>query len=278
MYETPSLHKFGYSSEQLKLREYQELKDMIKSQEKLAQITHSKLKEDLQRDFENDIENQEKLIEEKMLDATASAVAIAKTHQTLDPQEIQDVLLNTKLMNDIYSQFSDLSKTINKLEQNMKKSFTEQKTALVNEVLNLIHNNSFEMLTVRNLKFMSQVGQAGMILNEDEINKIFNSLDQNKITITNNIIQLLYDKGLFDSFPNKDQAFANYLTFSESYLKEKYGKTIPTSDGEYYLSDLEYSTRQSILESLKKDSYKDLVDMKHRMKLTPTEINFILYD
>ena len=274
MYETPSLHKFGYSSEQLKLREYQELKDMIKSQEKLAPITHSKLKEDLQRDFENDIENQEKLIEEKMLDA----VAIAKGHQTLDPQEIQDVLLNTKLMNDIYSQFSDLSKTINKLEQNMKKSFAEQRTALVNEVLNLIHNNSFEMLTVRNLKFMSQVGQAGMILNEDEINNILNSLDQNKITITNNIIQLLYDKGLFDSFPNKDQAFANYLTFSESYLKEKYGKTIPTSDGEYYLSDLEYSTRQSILESLKKDNFKDLVDMKHRMKLTPTEINFILYD
>ena len=270
MYETPSLHKFGYSSEQLKLREYQELKEMIKSQEKLAQITHSKLKEDLQRDFENDIENQEKLIEEKMLDA--------KLHQTLDPQEIQDVLLNTKLINDIYSQFSDLSKTINKLEQNMKKSFAEQRTALVNEVLNLIHNNSFEMLTVRNLKFLSSVGQAGMILNENEINKIFISLDQIKITITNNIIQLLYDKGLFDSFPNKDHAFANYLTFSESYLKEKYGKTIPTSDGEYYLSDLEYSTRQSILESLKKDFYKDFVDMKHRMKLTPTEVNFILYD
>ena len=49
----------------------------------------------------------------------------------------------------------------------MKKSFAEQTTALVNEVLNLIHNNSFEMLTVRNLKFMSQVGQAAMILNED---------------------------------------------------------------------------------------------------------------
>ena len=135
-----------------------------------------------------------------------------------------------------------------------------------------------EYQELKSLKFMSQVGQAGMILNEDEINNILNSLDQNKITITNNKIQLLYDKGLFDSFPNKDQAFANYLTFSESYLKEKYGKTIPTSDGEYYLSDLEYSTRQSILDSLKKDSYKDLVDMKHRMKLTPTEINFILYD
>ena len=166
---------------------------MIKSQEKLAQITHSKLKEDLQRDFENDIENQ---VEEKMLDAITSAIAPAKLHQTLDPQEVQNVLLNTKLMNDIYSQFSDISKTINKLEQSMKESFAEQRTALVNEVLNSIHNNSFEMLTVRNLKFLSSVGQAGMILNENEINKIFNNLDQNKITITNNIIQLLYDKGL----------------------------------------------------------------------------------
>ena len=202
MYETPSLHKFGFSSEQLKLRENQELKDMIKSQEKLAQITHSKLKEDLHRDFENNIENQEKLLEEKMLD------------QILDPQEIQNVLLNTKLINDIYSQFSDLSKFINKLEQIMKKSFTEQRTALVNEVVNLLHNKSFEMLTVRKLKFMSTPGQAGMILNENEINNILNSLDQNKNTITNNIIQLLYNKGLFDYFPNKDQAFANYLTFS----------------------------------------------------------------
>ena len=51
-----SLHKFDYSSEQLKLRENQELKDMIKSQEKLAQITHSKLKED----FEDLSGNQEK--------------------------------------------------------------------------------------------------------------------------------------------------------------------------------------------------------------------------
>ena len=94
----------------------------------------------------------------------------------------------------------------------------------MNEVLNLIHNNSFEMLTVRNLKFMSSVGQAGMTLNENEINKIFNSLDQNKVTITNNRIQLFYDKGLFDSFPNEDQAFANYLTFSEFLFKGKIGK------------------------------------------------------
>ena len=76
------------------------------------------------------------------------------------------------------------------------------------------------MLTVCNLKIVRQVGQAGMILNEDEINDIFNSLDR-KITLTNNIIQLLYDKGLFNSFPNKYHAFANYLTFIERHLLEK---------------------------------------------------------
>ena len=51
-----------------------------------------------------------------------------------------------------------------------------------------------------------------------------------------------------------------------------------TSDGDYYLSDLENSIRESILKSLKNDSYKDIVDIKHRMNLTPTEINFVLYD
>ena len=44
------------------------------------------------------------------------------------------------------------------------------------------------------------------------------------------MIKLLYDKGLFNSFTNIDQVFANYPTFSEAYLLEKYGKTIPTSD------------------------------------------------
>ena len=96
---------------------------MMKSQEQLAQITHSKSKEDFENELkhelgnlsENVTKNQEKLIEEKML----------------NPQENQNVSKNSKLNNDIYSQFSDLLKTINKLEQNMKKPFAEQRTALI---------------------------------------------------------------------------------------------------------------------------------------------------
>ena len=90
-------------------------------------------------------------------------------------------------------------------------------------------------------------------------------------------IQLLYKRGLFDSFENKDQIFESYLTFSEEYLLEKYGKEIQTSDGVYYLPDLDYSTREDIVKCLKKYEYKVIVDLKYGMKLTDTELNFILY-
>ena len=68
---------------------------MMKSQEKLAQITRSKLRQD----FEDFSENQEQLIEEKVLD------------QTLDPQDFQNVLLNSKLIKDILSQFQTFQKS-----------------------------------------------------------------------------------------------------------------------------------------------------------------------
>ena len=83
---------------------------------------------------------------------------------------------------------------------------------------------------------------------------------------------------MFDSFENKDQIFQSYLNFTEEYLLEKYGTEIKTSDGVYHLSDLDYSTREDILKCLKIDEYKDIVDLENRMKLTDTEINFILFE
>ena len=83
---------------------------------------------------------------------------------------------------------------------------------------------------------------------------------------------------MFDSFENKDQIFESYLTFSDEYLLEKYGREIQTSDGVYYLSDLDYSTREDIVKCVRKDEYKDKVDLQYRMKLTHTELNFILFE
>ena len=60
--------------------------------------------------------------------------------------------------------------------------------------------------------------------------------------ILKNIVQLLYDKALYDTFPNKVQVFESYLTFNEGYLLKIYGKVIIKDGNFYYLSDLEYET------------------------------------
>ena len=94
-----------------------------------------------------------------------------------------------------------------------------------------------------------------------------------KEQIKKEIIQLLYDKGLFDSYPNKDQVFEPYLIFTDEYLLNKYGNEIKIGDDVYYLSDLNYETsRENIILGLIKQEKLDMVDIKYRMKLTESEI------
>ena len=58
----------------------------------------------------------------------------------------------------------------------------------------------------------------------------------------------------------------------------KYGKEIKTLDGVYFISGLDYSTRQIVLLSLKKDEYNFIVDLKYRMKLSESENTLILFE
>ena len=100
-------------------------------------------------------------------------------------------------------------------------------------------------------------------------------IDSEKIKME--IIQLLYDKGLFDSYPNKDQVFETYLIFTDEYLLNKYGKEIHISEDVYYLSDLNYEiSRENIIKGLIKQEKLDMVDIKYRMKLTDSEISRII--
>ena len=122
------------------------------------------------------------------------------------------------------------------------------------------------------------VEEQQTILRKHFERNLISELEKCKNQAVKDTIQLLYNTGLFDSFENKDQIFHSYLNFTDEYLLEKYGTEIKTSDGVYYLSDLDYSTREDILKCLKKDEYKDIVDLKYRMKLTDTEINFILFE
>ena len=168
------------------------------------------------------------------------------------------VVVNAKLFLDINKIIEDLKINLKYLEQNVKNKFLGKKEKILDAA-----------------KLVEE--QQTILRNHFERNHI-SELEKSKNQAVKDTIQSLYNKGLFDSFENKDQIFNEYLYFSDEYLLEKYGKEIMTSDGVYYLSDLDYSTREDILKCLKIDEYKDIVDLKYRMKLTDTELNFILFE
>ena len=158
------------------------------------------------------------------------------------------------------------------LEQDYKNKLLDQRKEIISEALNFIKNHTHNLLKTNSLALKSDLGNE--ILNAEEVKKLKTKLSNCNIK---EVIQLLYDKGLFNSFENKDQVWVDYLKFTPNYLLEKYGTEITTQEGVYLLSDLKYSTRSQVVEALKKDKYKDIVDLKHRMKLTQHEINYILF-
>ena len=152
----------------------------------------------------------------------------------------------------------DLKINLKYLEQDVKNKFLEKKKEIILDAAKLVE----EQQTILPTHFERN---------------LISELEKCKNQAVKDTIQLLYNKGLFDSFEKKDQIFQSYLNFTDEYLLENYGTEIKTSDGVYYISDLDYSTREDIVKCLKKDEYKDIVDLKYRMKLTDTEINFILF-
>ena len=222
--------------------------------------------ESLQKDkienLEKELESQTKLINIKLIDI------FDKLENFDNLQSVQEinfddgetkVVVNAKLFLDINKNIVDLKINLKYLEQDVKNKFLEKKKEIILDAAKLVEE------------------QQTILRNHFERNFI-SELEKCKNQAVKDTIQLLYNKGLFDSFENKEKIFNEYLYFSDEYLLEKYGKEIKTSDGVYYLSDLDYSTREDIVYSLKIDECKDIVDLKYRMKLTDTEINFILFE
>ena len=235
-----SIHKFGYSAESLQKDKIENLEKEFESQTKLINIKLN----DLQSTFGDKLE---------------------KFNNSQNIEEIQfindetQIVVNAKLFLDINKSIEDIKIDLKNLEQDVKNKFLEKKKEIILDAAKLVEE------------------QQTILRNHFERNLI-SELEKCKNQTIKDVIQLLYNKGLFDSFENKDQIFNEYLYFSDEYLLEKYGTEIKTSDGVYYLSDLDYSTREDIVYSLKVDEYKDIVDPKYRMKLTDTEINFILFE
>ena len=234
-----SIHKFGYSAESLQKDKIENLEKELESQTKLINLKLN--------DLSNTLEN---------FDMQSTFGNLQEIR--FDNGETQ-IVVNAKLFLDINKSIEDIKINLKHLEQDIKNKLLEKKKEIISEAV-------------------KQANEQQVILRNHFERNIFVELEKCKNQAVKDTIQLLYNKGLFDSFENKDQIFNEYLYFSDEYLLEKYGTEIKTSDGVYYLSDLDYSTREDIVKCLKKDEYKDIVDLKYRMKLTDTEINFILFE
>ena len=238
-----SIHKFGYSAESLQKDKIENLEKEFESQTKLFNIKLI----DMQSTINGMTDN---------LQNTKGALRVQEIN--FDDGETK-VVVNAKLFLDINKNIEDLKINLKYLEQDVKNKFLEKKKEIILDAAKLVEE------------------QQTILRNHFERNLI-SELEKCKNQAVKDTSQLLYNKGLFDSFENKAQIFNEYLYFSDEYLLEKNGKEIQTSDGVYYLSDLDYSAREDIVYSLKIDEYKDIVDLKYRMKLTDTEINFILFE
>ena len=238
-----SIHKIDYSAENLQKDKIENLEKELESQTKLFNI---KL-----------------IIMQSTISGISDKLENFEILQSIQEINFDDgktkVVVNAKLFLDINKKIEDLKINLKYLEQDVKNEFLEKKKEIILDAAKLVEE------------------QQTILRNHFERN-LNSELEKCKNQAVKDTIQLLYNRGLFDSFENKDQIFNEYLYFSDEYLLEKYGKEIKTSDGVYYLSDLDYSTREDILKCLKIDEYKDIVDLKYRMKLTDTEINFILFE
>ena len=233
------MHKFGYTMESLEEHKIMKLENDLNAHKKLTNIT---------------IDNLEKHINQNMdLDNLKEIYFV--------PEESSEkVLVNAKWFLDNNKRVVDHEVNQRYLEQDHKNKLSEQRKEIITEAVRIIEDKQ----RTDGRDFQKSLTQQ---------------LDKCKQKAVRETIQTLYDKGLFDSYENKDQIFEKYLNFTDEYLLEKYGKEIKVSEDEiYYISDLKYSVREDIVARLREIGFKDVVDMRHRMKLTETEITFILFE
>ena len=195
-----SIHKFGYSAESLQKDKIENLQKQFESQTKLINLKLN----DMQSTINGMTDN---------LQNTEGALRVQEIN--FDDGETK-VVVNAKLFLDINKNIEDLKINLKYLEQDVKNKFLEKKKEIILDAAKLVEE------------------QQTILRNHFERNLI-SELEKCKKQTIKDVIQLLYNKGLFDSFENKDQIFNEYLYFSVEYLLEKYGNEIKTSDGVYYL-------------------------------------------
>ena len=160
--------------------------------------------ESLQKDkienLEKELELQTKLINIKLNDMQNTINGMTDNLQSVQEINFDDgetkLVVNAKLFLDINENIEDLKINLKYLEQDVKNKFLEKKKEIILDAAKLVEE------------------QQTILRNHFERNLI-SELEKCKKQTIKDVIQLLYNKGLFDSFENKDQIFNEYLYFSD---------------------------------------------------------------
>ena len=150
--------------------------------------------ESLQKDkignLEKEVESQTKLINIKFIDISDK---LENFDNLQSVQEINfddgetKVVVNAKLFLDINKNIEDLKINLKYLEQDVKNKFLEKKKEIILDAAKLVEE------------------QQTILRNHFE-RKLISELEKCKNQTVKDTIQLLYNKGLLDSFENKDQS------------------------------------------------------------------------
>ena len=155
--------------------------------------------ESLQKDkienLEREFESQSKLFNIKLINIS-DKLENFENLQSVQEINFDDgetkVVVNAKLFLDINKNIEDLKINLKYLEQDVKNKFLEKKKEIILDAAKLVEE------------------QQTILRNHFERNLI-SELEKCKKQTIKDVIQLLYNKGLFDSFENKDQIFNEYL-------------------------------------------------------------------
>ena len=187
-----SIHIFGYSSDSLQKDKIENLEKELESQTKSINLNLN--------DLSNNLENFD-------MQSTFGSL-----QEIIFNNGETKVLVNAKLFLDINKSIEDIKINLKYLEQDIKNKLLEKKKEIISEAV-------------------KQANEQLVISRNHFERNIFVELEKCKNQAVKDTIQLLYNKGLFDSIENKDQIFNEYLYFSDEYLLKKYGTEIQTSDG-----------------------------------------------
>ena len=165
--------------------------------------------ESLQKDkienLEKELDSQTKLINIKLIDMQSTINGMTDNLQSVQEINFDDgetnVVVNAKLFLDISKNIEDLKINLKYLEQDVKNKFLEKKKEIILDAAKLVEEHQ-------------------TILRNHFERNLISELEKCKKQTIKDVIQLLYNKGLFDSFENKDQIFQSYLNFTDEYLLE----------------------------------------------------------